>query len=352
MQVRKLALGVGVIVLVVGVALALYVWWPGGPSLPRERGAVVAAADYRLSGPYTHDNLAVFLIHGPETLPDKNFLTLQEGLEQRKVVVHETGQVNELAVENLSPDEDVYIQSGDIVKGGQQDRTLASDLVAAPRSGRMPLASFCVEQGRWRQRGVESLSSFDSSVSMLNTIELKRAAKYGKNQGEVWREAAATQERLSNNLKESVKAVSSVSSLQLSLENASLLQSEEKYLDKLADVIKDKADVIGYAFAVNGKVNSADVYASQALFRKLWPKLLRASAAEAIAVLDQAKKTDPLTADGVKAFLVAAEKGKTSTDAVTERIHVQVQETDRSLLFDTCDRRHDNRVIHRSYLAK
>ena len=41
-------------------------------------------------------------------------------------------------------------------------------------------------------------------------------------------------------------------------------------------------DVVGYVFAVNGKLNSADVYPSNGLFRKMWPKLLQASVTEAI----------------------------------------------------------------------
>jgi hypothetical protein len=48
------------------------------------------AADYVISGPYTHKNLTVFLIHGPDKLAGKNFLTLQEALDQKKVVVYET----------------------------------------------------------------------------------------------------------------------------------------------------------------------------------------------------------------------------------------------------------------------
>jgi hypothetical protein len=31
------------------------------------------AHEYQVSGPYTHDNLAVYLIHGPETMPGKTW---------------------------------------------------------------------------------------------------------------------------------------------------------------------------------------------------------------------------------------------------------------------------------------
>ena len=47
--------------------------------------------------------------------------------------------------------------------------------------------------------------------------------------------------------------------------------------------------MIGYVFAINGKVNSADIYGSNVLFKKLWPKLLKANAIEAIAELQKDK---------------------------------------------------------------
>src|SRR5205807_5913468 len=93
---------------------------------------LLAAAEqtpaYRISGPYTHANLSVFLVHGSEAKTARPLLTLDEALKQHKVIVHETGNVNQLAVENVSSD-DVFLQSGDIVKGGQQDRTLETDLI-------------------------------------------------------------------------------------------------------------------------------------------------------------------------------------------------------------------------------
>ncbi len=84
--------------------------------------------DYRLEGPFTHGNLSVFLIHGKDKIKGATFITLQEALIQKKVIVRETREVNELSIENISGEE-VYVQSGDIVKGGQQDRMMAVDLI-------------------------------------------------------------------------------------------------------------------------------------------------------------------------------------------------------------------------------
>src|SRR5258708_38940285 len=132
--------GVVVIAMAVGAvsfALMLALRSPPGPVSggPRDAdepeapwvGPSVETADLKLSGPYPHGNLSVFLVHGPDRLAGKNFMTLQEALEAKKAVVYETGNVNQLTVENLSKDEELFIQSGDIVKGGQQDRTLEYD---------------------------------------------------------------------------------------------------------------------------------------------------------------------------------------------------------------------------------
>src|SRR5439155_18672138 len=124
-----------------------------------------AMADCRLSGPYTHGNLTVFLIHGSDRLKGKEFLTLAEGIEKKVVVVHETSNVNELAIENVGST-DVYVQSGDIVKGGKQDRTIAMDFIAPARSGKLPIVSLCVEHGCWEQRGVEDVAAFSYGATV------------------------------------------------------------------------------------------------------------------------------------------------------------------------------------------
>jgi hypothetical protein len=95
-----------------------------------------------------------------------------------------------------------------------------------------------------------------------------------------------------------------------------------------------QSDVIGYAFAVNGRVNSAEVYASGDLFRKLWPKLLKASAVEAVAELEKGKR------------------GAATEQAVGQGNRAVTQETEENLLFETRDRKEPGAWIHRSYVVK
>src|ERR1041384_3780338 len=159
-------------------------------------------SNYRLSGPYTHENLTVFLIHGKDQTT-KTFLTLQEALAQKKVKVYETKDVNELAIQNLS-NQDIYVQSGDIVRGGEQARMISIDFIVPPKSGRMPIAAFCVESGRWSQRGNEESGRASSSENSVALKELKLAAKRDNSQEAVWKNVSLAQDKLKRSIRAEV----------------------------------------------------------------------------------------------------------------------------------------------------
>lgn len=310
------------------------------------------ADEHTLSGPYTHKNLTIFLIHGEDKLKGKQFLTLQEALEQKKVIVHETKDVNNLTIENTSREQEVYVQSGEIVKGGQQDRVLSSDLILPPQSGKVPIAAFCVEQGRWQQRGQEASTRFSNSTAMLASKDLKVAANHTKSQAAVWSKVTETQGKLSKNIGAGVVARESASSLQLTLESRKVQENIAEYTNKLSPQIVGKGDTIGYLFALNGKVNSADTYASHALFQKLWPKLIKAAATEAVAESSAGERFDEMSLDIAKSFLLDAERGRSSENTINKRIKVVTTESDQNLLFETRDQTKKGAWVHRSYLAK
>lgn len=308
--------------------------------------------DYRISGPYTHKNLTVFLLHGKDLLPGKNFLTLQEALAQKKVRVYETKEVNELAIQNFS-NQDVYVQAGDIVRGGEQDRMISIDFIVPPRSGRMPIAAFCVESGRWSKRGEEQAGYFSSSENSAATKDLKLAAKRAASQDAVWQNVSVAQEKLSKNVAEVVAVSASPTSYELSVENAKVKETTAAYINSLSGLLRNKPDVIGFAFAINGKVNSADVYASHALFAKLWPKLLKATATEALAELDQQQaKAEPVASETIHEFLADSKQPTAKSKDVTQRVRVITREDDENIFFETQDRRDKDAWVHRNYIRK
>ncbi len=332
----------------------------------RQGGIALAEADnpngYRLSEPIVHGNLAIYFVHG-HSRSGPVPLTLQEALAKKVVKVRETNRVNELEIENTG-DQDIFIQSGDIVKGGQQDRVLSVSLVLPPHSGATPIASFCVESGRWSARGNEDARLFSSANAALPSRKAKLelagaiAPRAGgaptataSRQQEIWNSVRQIQNKLSSNLGTSVAAPRSETSLQLTLENDRLSRGQAEYVAALEPRGKEGDDIVGYVFAVNGKVNSADIYPSNGLFRKMWPKLLRASITEAIGERDAANASAPTSAE-VFGFINAANSGLPVEANAGEMARVRRRDTAKAMVLEARPAAPAASWVHRNYLAK
>jgi len=281
-------------------------------------------------------------------------------MSRKLVEVRETGNVNALEIENLG-DRPVFVQAGDVVKGGRQDRTLMVSLVLPPKSGRIPIASFCVEHGRWSARAQEDPTKFSASVAAVPSREMKlamqapkpsapanRGLDTGMRQQEVWDGVQKAQDRLSAATGGEVRAVASATSLQLALENGKLAALRQGYVDALKAAGESGDDIVGYVFAVNGKLNSGEVYESNGLFRKMWPKLLDASATEAIShrgeVMEKA-----VSVKAVKEFLDAGNAGKESVAPLNFGVRRVTRESGQAWQFETANA---GGWVHRSYLSK
>ncbi|MFL5327766.1 MAG: ARPP-1 family domain-containing protein [Gemmataceae bacterium] len=288
-----------------------------------------AAAKPKIKGPYTHGNLSLFLIHGPDEIKDREFVTLKEALDRKLIVVHETSNVNMLSIENTSPDVEVFVMSGDVVKGGKQDRAIAYDQIVPAKSGKMALPSFCVESGRWRKRGSESEAAFAASDSQIIGKGMKAAVNDARQQGQVWDEVKKAQDKLASNVGQTVQSAASPSSLQLALEDKKLNEKLAEYETPLADILKGQKDVIGVVAVVNGEIVGADAFCSSDLFRKLWPKLLKSACTEALAEFKKEKQFETARPEQIQAFLDEASKGQ-STELPIEQnqaAHANVAQT-------------------------
>ena len=310
---------------------------------------------YRLSDPVSHGNLAIYFVHG-DSRGGPVPLTLQEAMAKKIVKVREIGQVNEVQMENTS-DEEVFIQAGDIVKGGQQDRVLSVSLMLPPRSGAVSVASYCVESGRWSARGGEDAQMFSSADAALPSrrakLEMAGAdAAGGSHQQEIWKSVREIQSKLSSNLGAVVAAPRSQTSLQLSLENGALAREQAQYVAALQPRGEHDNDIVGYVFAINGKVNSADIYPSNGLFRKMWPKLLRASITEAIGDRDAVNAPAP-PAEAVNGFIAPATGGRTVETRTGEHARVRISESPKIMSFEARPAAAPTAGwLHRSYIAK
>ncbi len=327
-------------------------------------GATNAAPDLnaiRVAEPIQHANLAVYFIHGPSQAGPVP-LTLEEALAKGVVQVRETSNVNSLEIENLG-DMQVFVQAGDIVKGGKQDRTLMVSLLLPPKSGKIPIASFCVEHGRWSPRGVEDAGKFTTSTASVPSREMKLAmqapitaapsrlqyaAETSVRQQQVWDGVQVTQHRLAVGTGGEVRSAQSASSLQLALENDKLVAMRKAYIDALQAAAKDD-DIVGYVFAINGKLNSGDVYSSNALFKKMWPKLLQASAVEAISHRSETAGEPPRVID-VLAFLSKADAGTANTQPLNFGVNRVTLTSPAAYMFETA--KPDGAFLHKNYVAR
>ncbi len=309
-------------------------------------------ADYIISEPFIYEDLAIFLIEDINHKERRKYLTLQEALDQGKCIINETGNVRQLTIENISEDE-IFIQSGDIVKGGKQDRALAFDLIVPANSGRMTIYSFCVERDRWHQRGQESASKFSRSTDQLPTMELKLAVQDTASQQSLWQTVDDTHVALTGSLGGSVQSDRSTSSLQLSLEDEKIEKAVKSYVSRFSTIVNGRKNLIGFVFAINGKIYGGDLYNSNSLFLKLWPKLLKATAIEAIIKSNTTnRKYGPPSILDIKSFLSEAENCTTSEKHISPRIKTIKMETPRRLLFETLDVEQGNRWVHRNYIAR
>jgi hypothetical protein len=313
-----------------------------------------------VSGPYSHEGLSILLVHhnaptwtqGRIKASTLRYLTLEQALNQKKVVVHETSQVNELAVENNSADA-VFIQVGDIVKGGNQDRMITNDFILPPHSGKLAIAAFCVEQGRWGQRGSEATQAFAGSTE---SASVRFEPKSMWNQMSVWSKVVELQAALASHLRKQdnatglsgVRSVASPTSLMLTQTSPPVEEAVSAYTKVLAGAVQGKDDVVGYAFAVNGEWKGADLYASPELFASMWPKLLKSSVVEALQLGRQENAVPADTRRGM-AFLTATGTGHETTTSVDRRIQLVKRETPDQLRTESRD---GSAWVHRSIVTK
>jgi hypothetical protein len=317
--------------------------------------AAATAAEARMSGPYQSGNLSVFLIHAEPAAGNGGgaaaYLTLDEALASGAAAVYETGDVNELEVQNKSKDRTLFIQAGDIVKGGRQDRVLSVDLILPPGSGKVPITAFCVEQGRWSARGEESAQQFGSADKSLAGKDLKLAAKSKRSQTDVWNAVAETQAKLAASVGVEVAMPASPTSLQLSLENEKVAEAVGKHVAALATLVEAHPDAVGYLYAVNGRISGGDVYASPLLFRKLWPRLLEASVTEAVAERSDGSAGQGPAADDATAFLTEMDSAAATDQQLPAGVTLVSRETDKAAAFETRSDSADG-WLHRSYIVK
>ncbi|WP_207510191.1 ARPP-1 family domain-containing protein [Longitalea luteola] len=243
---------------------------------------------------FTYQNLRLYPIYAKESFTSEfksigKYMTLQEAIAKNKVKITEnsnSGDVNKLRIENISTDTIIVI-TGDVVKGGKQDRIINKDLLLQPKSGKKELPVFCVESGRW------SAGDRTSSVSRSYTpngaaaapaefkgyynkgsMGLRKVVEKEKDQGKVWEKVDEI--NTNNKTNTSTKTYTAITN------SAEFSKKLEQYISHFKNKFGTDRRVIGVVVVTGNKVLGCDMFATHDLFIQQYPSLLHSYATEAI----------------------------------------------------------------------
>ncbi|PYP82227.1 MAG: hypothetical protein DMG65_26770 [Candidatus Angelobacter sp. Gp1-AA117] len=285
---------------------------------PAAAGTDAISGDFKVLAPISHGSLTIFPVVATKVHDTSGFLTLDEGIRSGDVTVTEVGkinsmlrrghtmplqsgaQVNRLVLVNNSK-LPLILLAGEVVTGGQQDRVVGKDRLVPPESDPVDLSVFCVEHGRW----TESAPKFSTNGSVMVQPSVRKQAMVAKDQQKVWDEVSRSQGGLADMVAASpgvtagapagqnanditVRELHSTTSYAKVRNNQAVKQQVDSITEPMQksfeSVIKQLRDqnAVGVVVAVKGKIIWADIFASNSLLSKYWPKLLQSYAAEAL----------------------------------------------------------------------
>ena len=290
----------------------------GDPSAPR--------GDYKLLSPISHGDLTIFPVVSSMTHDTAQFLTLDEGIRSGEVQVMERGniggmirrmphgrpytdsaQVNQLVLVNNSK-RPLILLAGEVVTGGKQDRVVGKDRIVPAESDPVDLSVFCVEHGRW----VGTNGKFDTHASVMAQPSVRKRAMADADQSKVWEAVSSAKTTMSARVaapavaghdaegeisgmassasRFSLQQLDATSSYAKVIENGAVRQQMQAITEPMQkayeSVIRQlrNQNAVGMVVAIRGRVVWADIFASNALLSKYWPKLLESYAAESLTV--------------------------------------------------------------------
>ncbi len=204
------------------------------------------------------------------------YATLDEAMAAGKLdvaEVSEAGSVPQLRVSNRSKLM-TFLLAGEQLVGAKQNRVLnVSLMVPAETAIAVPVS--CVEAGRWSFQSAKFKSGGSMSHGMLRRL-ISRHTHLGyrqsgtptSQQGQVWGEVA--------------RKLCATGSASASQALDQVYQDHRSKLDRLAKTLPAPRDCQGVVFTIGGRIAGADLFDQSPTLVKLWPKLVRAYALDAL----------------------------------------------------------------------
>lgn len=301
-------------------------------------------AGLTVTGPHEHGGVAVFLLHA-KTQDPREFLTLDESLKAGTVTVTEKQHesVQELVIDNRS-DQPLFLQEGDRLRGGNQDRTVHTTMVIPPRSGPMPIPTFCIEQSRWHA-GAQGARFEAAGNDALAMKSIRLAAKVDGDQSKVWNQVAQEKKAA----EKALAAPNSTSSLNETIDSAEVRKRSDETVAALRGVLDGHPDAVGVAIVLHGKLEEVDVYPGRSLLAKLLPRLIASYAVQAATGDKPAAPPPAPRADEVVKLALEGRANAKKKESVDGANAVEIDDFDAKV---RCTTRWNGRPVHHQLMAK
>lgn len=206
----------------------------------------------------------------------RDYLLLDEAMEQEAIQLTEAseqGMVNNLIVVNLGS-KPVLILDGEELVGAKQNRMVNATMLI-PGHGKLDIPVSCVERGRWRYESNRFDKSDAHGYAELRrkkaagvTLNLKANMSFASDQHDVWNEIDRKQAQMGVN--SHTDAMNDV------------YKKYQKELDEFISGLRPDPNQSGLAVFINGKFTCLDIFSHPDVLGKLWTKLLKSYAMEAL----------------------------------------------------------------------
>lgn len=234
------------------------------------------AGKLEFGDPVVKGNLVLFPLFTAvkgETVP---YLLLEEAIKTGGLVIEEVngdGRVNTIVMANHTG-QAVLLLDGDEILGAKQNRIInATILVAAGERVEVPVS--CVERGRWSDRAArfDRVGEFGYSTLRKQKAEviaccLKRVQRFDADQHAIWDEIERKQDRMA--------APSATGALH------EVYRKTGDELKSMIGRLEPAEGQTGVAVFINNRFVCLDLFDRPETLPKIWEKLLRSYAMEAL----------------------------------------------------------------------
>lgn len=261
----------------------------------------------KIGTPATFHNLTLFPLTDDKRMA-ADYLTLDEVLAKKSAHVTEVsegGSVPELKFVNESG-QPVFLLDGEELVGAKQNRVLnLSILVPAGKTLIIPVS--CVERGRWHHRSREFSSAARAHYAEGRARKMSQVSFSMKSWGKRHSDQGAVWSDLDNKF----------SRLAASSPTSAMSDIYEQYTAKLEDYVSSFAPAegqVGMMLAIDGRIVGFDLFDCADTLRKLFPKLIRSYALDALdASLGKETEAKAPSAEDAAEFLNGVTRAKLET---------------------------------------